>query len=217
VTIFALGLVPPPNVCTPHGPNSINGRIDGRAWRAGPGGQPNSESSDTRHRSEGVRHPGLLPMPRSVEGAGSRRESALLHGRHPQGLVGWLTAGSTPDSLSHGQRWRKPMVGSLRRKLEFGRSERGRHGLCHRQNPIATSTSDCDCASPCRVWIVGSLGAKPLSNMKIPVLDAAEIAECGFQQCSTGCTRWLARPPELQLPCRWRPYAAEKYRQLGRF
>src|SRR5262245_45362558 len=30
-----------------------------------------------------------------------------------------------------------------------------------------------------QVWIVGSLGAMPLPNMKIPVVDAADITEWG--------------------------------------
>jgi hypothetical protein len=83
----------------------------------GLGGQPNPESFDTRHRSEGVRLPRARSMPRGLEAPRSSRESALLHGKHPRvGIrtIGWLTAGSTPDSLSHGRRRRNPMAQSLR-------------------------------------------------------------------------------------------------------
>ena len=123
-------------------------------------------------------------------------------------------AGSTPDSLSYGQRRRKPMVGS-----QFSRSERV-------DIVFATARTDrhIDMGLPLHIpkycGLSDRSGVKPLSNMKILVLDALldDVPAVSWCWPRHRCCRFprVARPPVPQLPCGTLPLLVRQCKISGR-
>ena len=177
-------------------------------WPTGHGEQaPNPDSLDTRHQSEGGCLPGVRSMPSMERSADRPVRRRFWVGNTPRlwiRTIGWPTAGRTRE---YSTAFRTD-CGDLYRGSWSADEAGGRHGAGHRQrqNPIATSASDCDCTSLCRCGFVGSLsGILMLGNGLDSGSAPPDDVPAGLPR-----SRWRCL---LGRRMRWRPGSASSTQQ----